>query len=94
MKLLYKPLAIIAGLITKRLSQSVFKSIWARIDDEPPPVPGTGEGSIAVVVGAQALQGAVAFATAAAVNRTAARLFHHLIGAWPEKQPEHEPDTD
>ncbi len=63
MKLLYKPFAIIAGLITKRLSQSVFKSIWARIDEEPPPLPGTGEGSTAAVVGAQALQGAIAFAS-------------------------------
>jgi hypothetical protein len=92
MKLLYKPFAIVAGLISKRLSQSVFKSIWARIDEEPPPLPGTGEGSTATVVGAQALQGAIAFASAAAVNRTAARLFHHLIGAWPEKRPEPEPD--
>ena len=92
MKLLYKPFAIITGLIVKRLSQSVFKSIWARIDEQPPPVPGTGEASTAKVVGAQALQGAVAFATAAAVNRTAARLFHHLIGAWPEKRPEPESD--
>ncbi len=90
MKLLYKPFAIIAGLIAKRLSQSVFKSIWARIDEEPPPLPGTGEGSTAAVVGAQALQGAIAFAAAAAVNRTTARLFHHLIGAWPEKRPEPE----
>lgn len=92
MKLLYKPFAIIAGLISKRLSQSVFKSIWARIDDEPPPLPGSGEGSTAVLVGAQALEGAVAFATAAAVNRSAARLFHHLIGVWPEKRPEPEDD--
>ena len=84
-KLVYKPFAIIAGFITKRLSRTLFKSAWARIDQEPPPVPGTGESSTAMVVGAQALQGAIMFGTAAAVNRTMARFFHHLIGAWPEK---------
>lgn len=94
MKLLYKPFALIAGFITKRLSRAVFKSLWSRVDDQPPPLPGTGEASTAMVVGAQVLQGAVMFGTAAAVNRTMARVFHHLIGTWPEKVPEPEPEQD
>lgn len=84
-KLIYKPFAIIAGVISKRLSRTLFKSAWAQIDKEPPPVPGAGERSTALVVGAQALEGAIMFGTTAAVNRTMARFFHHLIGAWPEK---------
>lgn len=84
-KLVYKPFAIIAGFISKRLSRTLFQTAWARIDQEPPPVPGTGEKSTAMVVGAQALQGAISSGTAAAVNRTMARFFHHLVGAWPEK---------
>ena len=87
MKLLYKPFALIAKFVTGRLSRSVFKSLWDRIDSEPPPLPGTGEASMVKVVGAQALQGAVMAGTAAAVNRTFARFFHHLVGAWPEKPP-------
>ena len=92
MKLLYKPFAIIAGLITKRLSRTLFKGVWAKIDDQPPPVPGTGAKSTPAVVGSQALEGAIMFGTAAAVNRTMARVFHHLIGAWPEKPKLPEPD--
>lgn len=84
-KLIYKPFAIISGFATKRLSRTIFKTVWARIEQEPPPVPGTGERSTAMVVGSQALQGAIMFGTAATVNRTTARFFHHLIGAWPEK---------
>ena len=89
-KLVYKPFAIIAGFITKRLSRALFNSAWARIDQEPPPVAGTGERSTAMVVGAQALQGAIMSGTAAAVNRTMARFFHHLLGAWPEKPAQEE----
>ncbi|MEA2211233.1 MAG: hypothetical protein QOF83_1181 [Solirubrobacteraceae bacterium] len=92
MKLLYKPFGIIAGLISSRLGRSVFKSLWMRIDEEPPPRPGTGEGSLGKVVGAQALQASVMAATAATVNRLFARMFHHLIGTWPEKPPEPEPE--
>ena len=51
-----------------------------------------GEGSTIKVVGAQALQAGVMAGTAAAVDRTFARFFHHLIGIWPKKPPE--PDED
>ncbi len=91
-KLLYKPFALIAGLISARIGRSVFRGLWARVDDRPPPVPGTGEASTAKVVGALALEGAVMAGTAAAVDRTFARFFHHLVGAWPEKRPAPEHD--
>ncbi len=94
MKLLYKPFAIIGGLIAARLGRSMFRTLWARIDQEPPPAPGTGEASIVKVVGSRALQGAVMGAIAAAVDRAFASSFHHLIGAWPEKRPRPEEDDD
>jgi hypothetical protein len=87
MRLLYKPLAIIAGLISARIGRSVFRSLWSKIDHEPPPIPGSGEGSVAKVVGAQALQAGVMAGTAAAVDRGFATVFHHLIGIWPKKPP-------
>jgi hypothetical protein len=96
MRLLYKPLAIIAGLISARIGRSVFRGLWAKIDHEPPPIPGSGEGSVAKVVGAQALQAGVMAGTAAAVDRGFATVFHHLIGIWPKKPPkppEDEQDT-
>ncbi len=92
LRLLYKPLAIIAGLISGRLGRNLFRKIWARIDDEPPPAPGDGRGTTVKVVTAQALQAAVFAGTAAAVDRTFARFFHHIIGTWPKKPPE--PETE
>jgi hypothetical protein len=88
MRLLYKPFAIVAGLIAARVGQSIFKSVWARIDDEPPPIPAAGQASLGKVVAAQALEGAVMAATAAAADGALARAFHHLLGGWPKEPPE------
>ena len=92
LRLLYKPFAIIGAIIAGKLGQSVFRSIWAKIDEEPPPRPGTGEAGTLKVVAAQAIQAGVMAGTAAAVDRTFARFYHHLIGIWPKKPPE--PDDD
>lgn len=90
MALLYKPFALIAGLIAARIGRSLFRSLWARIDDAPPPEPGSGEGSMVKVVGANALEGGVMAAVAALVSRLFAATFHRLLGIWPRKQPEPE----
>src|ERR1700755_3117777 len=37
LRLLYKPFAIIGGIIAGKLGRSVFRSLWAKIDHEPPP---------------------------------------------------------
>lgn len=94
MKLLYKPFAILAGMIAARLGRGVFRSLWAKIDNDPPPKPGTGEASVAKVVGAQALQAGVMAGVAALVDRMFARSFHHLVGAWPEEPKPEDEDAD
>jgi hypothetical protein len=93
MKLLYKPFSIIAGLIAARLGRALFNNVWKRIDDAPPPAPGTGEASLPKVVGAKALEAGVMAGVAAAISRVFARSFQHLFGAWPEQKPE-EQDED
>ncbi len=94
MRLLYKPIALIAGLISARLGKSVFKSLWASIDDAPPPTPKTGGASVGKVVGAQALEGAVMKGVAAAVDRGFAASFFHLFGIWPDKPPKPDDDSE
>ena len=88
LRLLYKPFAIAGAIIAGKVGRSLFRNIWAKIDHKPPPRPGTGEGSTMKVVGAQALQAGVMAGSAAVVDRTFARFFHHLIGIWPKKPPE------
>ena len=88
MKLLFKPFGAIAGLIAGLLGKSIFKALWGQIDDAEPPAPTAPHTSMAKVVGAKALEAATLAGTAAAVDRLAARAFHHLTGYWPGKDPE------
>ena len=90
LRLFYKPFAIIGAIIAGRVGRSLFHKIWAKIDNAPPPRPGTGEAGTLKVVAATALEAGVLAGTAAAVDRTFARFFHHLIGIWPTKKPEDE----
>jgi hypothetical protein len=92
MKLLYKPFAIIAGLIAAKLGRSVFQGVWAKIDDAAPPTAATEGASLPKVVGAQALQAATMAGVAAAVDRSFARFFRHLTGIWPGDK--RKPKTD
>jgi Protein of unknown function (DUF4235) len=83
MKILYKPFGIIAGIISGRLGHSVFKQLWATIDEDEPPGPRTADAHMAKVIGAAALEAATMASVAAAVDRTSAKWFHYLTGIWP-----------
>jgi len=84
-KVLYWPFALISGIISARLGRSLFRKLWSKIDDAPPPRPGSGEASALKVISAQTLQASVMAASAATVHRASANTFHYLVGAWPEK---------
>lgn len=90
MKILYKPFGIIAGLIGAKIANTVFKSVWTRIDQDDPPTATTAEASFPKIVGAAALEAATMAAIHAAVDRASARTFQHLTGIWPgeRRQPE------
>ena len=89
MKLVYKPFAIIASGIGKRLGQAAFETLWGSIGEgERPPKPTAGELPLARVAAVAALEAATMAAAGAVVDQLAARAFHHLIGAWPDKPSE------
>jgi hypothetical protein len=86
-KLLYLPFAILGSVIARLVGRQLFRTVWERIDEEPPPAAGEGRGSTAKVVGGHALQAAVMAGSAAAVDRALARAFHRVLGIWPRKPP-------
>lgn len=86
--ILYKPFALIGDFIAKRISRSVFKGLWSKIDKADPPVPTAGDASLPKVVGAAALEAATKAGVGAAVDRATARAFHYLIGVWPGEKRE------
>ena len=91
MKLLYKPLGIVLGLLAGLLGRQVFNFVWGRLDEEEPPEATTELAPWAKVLGAAALQGAIFAVVRAAVNRSGAKTYEHLTGVWPgERRPEPE----
>jgi hypothetical protein len=90
MKLLYKPFALIAGLIGAKLGKSVFRSVWAKLDDEEPPKETAEDVSLGKVVGAKALEAATLAGTAAAVDRASRRSFEYLFGVFPGEKKKDE----
>jgi hypothetical protein len=83
MKLLYKPMALVFGLISARIGKSIFKAIWSAIDDADPPEPSAPSASFGKVVGAAALEAVTMASIGAAADRASAQAFYHLTGAWP-----------
>ena len=85
MKLLYKPFGIIAGIIGTRAGRQAFNVVWKRLSDEPKPAPGEPDVSISHVVAVAAFEAATLAAVTAAAKVVSARIFHHLVGVWPDK---------
>jgi hypothetical protein len=88
MKILYKPFGLIAAAIAARIGKSIFRGLWAKIDDAEPPPPTAPNATLPKVVGAAALEAATMAGVGAAVDRASARVFHHLTGIWPGDNPE------
>ena len=83
-KLLYKPVNLIAGMLGGLLAGLIFKRVWkiiGRGDPMPKPTderPGWGE-----ILLAATLQGAIFAVVKAAVDRGAAEATRTLVGIWP-----------
>jgi hypothetical protein len=91
MKLLYKPIGIVVGIIAGILSKKLFEQIWGWIDDVEPPEPTHEETTWAKVLGAAAVEGIASKVTRAAVERAGAAGFASVTGVWPgDKRPDEE----
>jgi len=93
-KLLYKPVNLIASMLSGLLAHLIFKTVWkiiGRGDDAPNPTDeqqGWGE-----ILLAATLQGAIFAVVKAAFDRGAAEATLKLTGTWPgdEGQQSHKP---
>jgi hypothetical protein len=92
MKILYKPFAIIAGIIASRLGKGAFRALWSKIDEEDPPSKTMADEPWPKVLGAAVLEAGIMAGVAAVVERSTAKGFHHLTGIWPGDKPEDKDD--
>lgn len=86
MKLLYKPFAIVAGLLASRAAGAIFKKLWAFLakETEIPQAMEQSRGWTEVVAAAM-LKGAVFGGVKAFVDRTFATEYFRRTGVWPGK---------
>jgi Protein of unknown function (DUF4235) len=87
-KLLYKPMSLIVGLLSARAGKAAFKSLWSLIDERDPPKPTAAGATLQQVVLASVLEAGTMAAAGAVGERAAAQTFNYLFGVWPgEQQP-------
>jgi len=85
-KVLFKPLSLIAGVAAGRAAAAAFQAVWSHIDDRDPPKATTAEATLAKVVLAAVLEASTQAAAAVVADRAAARTFAYLFGIWPGEQ--------
>jgi hypothetical protein len=89
MKLIYKPIGIVLGILAGLVGKRIFNFAWEKIDDEDPPKGTTQEAPWGKVLGAAALQGVIFRTVKVAVDRYGAIGWYYITGVWPgEKRPD------
>lgn len=89
MKLIYKPIGIVLGILGGIVGRRIFNFVWTKLDDEDPPKPTTEIAPWTKVLAAAALQGVIFRVTRVVVDRNAAQGWAYLTGVWPgEKRPD------
>ncbi len=89
MKLLYKPIGIVLGVLSALVGKRIFDFVWTKIDDEDPPKGTTQVAPWSKILIAAAIQGTIFKTTRVVVDRYGAVGWHYLTGTWPgEKRPD------
>jgi len=89
MKLLYKPIGLVFGILAGLVAKRIFDFVWTKIDDEDPPKGTTQHASWPKVLGAAALEGLIFKSTRVVADRYGAVGWNYLTGSWPgEKAPD------
>ncbi|SEQ37984.1 DUF4235 domain-containing protein [Microlunatus flavus] len=83
-QLAYRPVGILTGVAAGAVAGAIFKQVWKRVarqDDAPDAL--QSEYSLARVLIAATIQGAIFAAVKALVDRLGAQGFQRLTGEWP-----------
>jgi hypothetical protein len=84
MKLIYRPLSLLASVLGGLAASMVFKKLWKAIaHEEDAPTADQPDRGWKEVVTASALQGAVTGGVGALVSRGSMRGFEKATGVWP-----------
>jgi hypothetical protein len=83
-KLMYKPVAVIASVVGGMLASRAFAQIWRALAGKRDiPDPTDEDQSWAAILPAAALHGVVFGVVKALIDRLGAKQFERMTGAWP-----------
>ncbi len=94
MKLVYKPFAIVLGLLSAQLSKKLFTFVWSKIDDYEAPTGTTKYTPMGKLVMAAAIQGVLFKLVRTGVDRGTAKGFEYLTGTWPGEKTTERADNN
>lgn len=94
-KLLYKPVSMVVGVLSGMLAGAIFKRVWkaAAGEEEAPAATDVRRGWHEVLTAA-ALQGAIFALVKAAVDRATAEGARKLTGVWPSDDGQQEKEQE
>jgi Protein of unknown function (DUF4235) len=88
-KLIYRPIGLIMGILSALVARRIFNFAWTKIDDEDPPKGTTQHAPWVKILAAAALQGVIFKTTRVVIDRYGAVGWNYLTGVWPgEKRPD------
>ena len=87
MKFVYKPFAIVVGMLAGVLSKKAFEKIWGAFADEDPSDPDDRDATWTEVLVSAAVGGAIIKVVQALVRRGGAVGFERATGFWPGDEP-------
>jgi hypothetical protein len=83
-KVIYKVLAMAAGILGGMIAGAIFKRLWRLLPgNEQAPAPTDEDSALREILPAAALQGAIRAGVRAIVQRGSATGFRRLTGTWP-----------
>jgi len=83
MKLVYKPFAIIVGLLAGMLGNKAFEKVWGAFADEDPSDPDDRDATWTEVLISAAVSGVIIKVVQALIRRGGAKGFERATGFWP-----------
>lgn len=82
-KLMFKPVAILSGILAGLLARRSFASIWRRLDERDPPASDQRSASLPKLALSLSIQGAVFSLARGLLDNLSRRGFAGLVGRWP-----------
>ena len=89
MNALFLPFSLVSGLVAGQVSKKVFDVLWGLVSDDEAPRPKHRQISLAQLVLALLIEGALARLVRGLVDHASRRGWARLTGSWPgEERPE------